>query len=348
MASRSPSPEPKKGDVTDLSGAPTSRKKFMNGWTKEQETLMGEWADIAACYRWLHDRAEKKFSSSNMRLTIPVIILSTLTGTANFAINSFIPPDDNTLKGYVQAGIGAVSIFAGILTTLGNFLRYAQGSEAHRVASIAWGKFQRLIAVEIAIHPNERIDAMDFLKICRQDLDRLIEQSPPIPDGIIADFEREFKDIPNLKRPDICHGLEHTRAFDSSKTRLLHLASEAALHLKIKKRALSEDILPDVDARITRALDARMKSAAAPKSKNLSEVVGADERSHTHWRELLSKSRLKHITPNEEPLLPDTNVIVSAAPVAGAYVPPPLGLALSLGPAVPAGATAQPQDENKR
>ena len=325
--SRSPSPEPRK--ATDVSGVPV--KRFMNGWTKEQETLMGEWADIAACYRWLHDRAEKKFSSSNMRLTIPVIILSTLTGTANFAINSFIPPDDNTLKGYVQAGIGAVSIFAGILTTLGNFLRYAQGSEAHRVASIAWGKFQRLIAVEIAIHPNERIDAMDFLKICRQDLDRLIEQSPPIPDGIIADFEREFKDIPNLKRPDICHGIEHTRAFDSSKTRLMGLASEAALHLKIRKRALRDDILPDVDSRISMALEERLKHVAPKggRSTTANDIVNSNT---TDWRHLLTKSRssaalkrtesVAEIDPRTEPLLERVEVNIGSPALAAAPVVP--------------------------
>jgi hypothetical protein len=47
----------------------------MNGWTNEQEELMGKWADIAACYRWLHDRCEKMYSSSNMSMTIPVITL---------------------------------------------------------------------------------------------------------------------------------------------------------------------------------------------------------------------------------------------------------------------------------
>lgn len=291
---------------------------------------MGEWADIAACYRWLHDRAEKKFSTSNMRLTIPVIILSTLTGTANFAINSFIPPDDNTLKGYVQAGIGAVSIFAGILTTLGNFLRYAQGSEAHRVASIAWGKFQRLIAVEIAIHPNERIDAMDFLKICRQDLDRLIEQSPPVPDEIIAEFEREFKNIPNLKRPDICHGLEHTRAFDSSKTRLMGLASEAALHLKIKKRALRDDILPDVDSRISMALEERLKNVAPKGPATRAQTNEFVSSSTMDWRQLLSKSRssaainrtesVAEIDPRTEPLLERVEVNIGS-PAAEAAVP---------------------------
>lgn len=232
--------------VSDLSG--NRPRKFLNGWTKEQEDLMAEWSDKAGCYRWLHDKCEKKYAASNMAITIPVIILSTLTGTANFALGSFIPPDNNQLKNYVQAGIGAVSIFAGILTTLGNFLRYAQGSEANRVAGIAWGKFQRQIAVELAIHPNERIDSMDFLKICRAELDRLIEQSPAVPDDVIEEFEKEFKDMPDIKKPEICHGLEHTKVFRDNKSRLLMMTSEASLMLKHKKRVLREELLPEMNS----------------------------------------------------------------------------------------------------
>ena len=249
---------------TDLSGNQIpSTKKYLNGWTPEQEKLMAKWADIAGCYRWLHDRAEKGFSRGNAFITIPVIILSTLTGTANFALSSFIPPDDVALKNYAQAGIGAISIFAGILTTLGNFLRYAQGSEAHRVAGVAWGKLHRQITVEVAIHPDDREDSMTFLQICRQDLDRLVEQSPPIPDNVIAEFDKEFKDISGIQRPDICHGLEHTTVFNSTKPRLMRIAAEATLYLRQRKKLLRDDIVPDMKDRIDKTvgteLDARFK-----------------------------------------------------------------------------------------
>jgi hypothetical protein len=207
---------------------------------------MAEWADKAGCYRWLHDRCEKKYSSLNMGITIPVIILSTLTGTANFALDGFIPPGDENTKKYAQAAIGAVSIFAGILTTLGNFLRFAQGSESHRVAGIAWGKFQRQIAVELAISPTDRIDCMDFLKICRAELDRLIEQSPPVPDDVIRDFKKEFEDKPDVRKPEICDGMEHTAVFVNRESMLKQLTAEATLTLFHKKKLLREEIVPDL------------------------------------------------------------------------------------------------------
>lgn len=256
---------------------------------------MAEWADVASCYRWLHDRAEKKYSSLSMSISIPVIILSTLTGAANFAVGSFIPPDDTSMKNYVSAGLGGVSIMAGILTTLGNFFQYAQKSESNRVAGIAWGKFQRLVAVELAINPNDRIDAMDFLKICRQDLDRLIEQSPPISDDVIKMFEDEFKSVPHLKMPDICHGIAHTEIFNSSKTRLAQIAADATLHLRYKKNILANSVMPHIDKKIEDELSGRIESRIkelmpASTDKAVEEgtkIVGLER----NWRRLLTNKK---------------------------------------------------------
>lgn len=242
---------------SDLSGNSAPRR-FNNGWTKQQEELMAEWSDKAGCYRWLHDRCEKKYNTMNMWITIPVIILSTLTGTANFAIDGFVPENNPDVKKYVQAGIGGVSIFAGILTTLGNFLRFAQGSESHRVAGIAWGKFQRQIAVELAIAPKDRLDCMDFLKICRAELDRLIEQSPPIPDDVINEFKKEFEDKKDVKKPEICDGMEHTTIFKDREALISKITSEAALNLLHKKKVLREEIVPDLNKIITSAVDKKI------------------------------------------------------------------------------------------
>ncbi len=187
------------------------KKKPNNGWTSEQEELMANWSDIASCYRLLHDQTEKRYNRFNMAMTIPVIMLSTMTGTANFGMGSLFG-DDQKSQRFANLAIGGVSLIAGLMTTLGNFLRFAQNQEAHRVASVSWGKFQRQIAVELALHPNERQDSMDFIKIQRNELDRLIEQSPSIPEKVISRFEANFKAI-QIKKPDICNHLERTSIY---------------------------------------------------------------------------------------------------------------------------------------
>ena len=67
---------------------------------------------------------------------------------------------------------------------------------------------------------------MDFLKITRAELDRLIEQSPPIPGSIIEEFEREFSSVPKLKRPDIAHGIDHTRIYSDEEPKVTVIQEE--------------------------------------------------------------------------------------------------------------------------
>lgn len=260
---RSSTPE-KKDDQTP--------KRFLNGWSKEQERLMAEWADIASCYRWMHDQSEKIFHSKNLWINLPVIVLSTLGGTANFGLQSLFG-DNEALKSYASFGIGGISLFAGLLTTVGNYLRYAQLEESHRVASIAWGKFQRLSAVELALNPNERMDALDFLKICRAELDRLIEQAPPIPMTIVKKFEKRFGSIKELKKPEVCGALEHTPVFQSSELRLKKLASEAALMLRRKKETLRELVTPEMEKQIEEQVGKRLEVALEDRKKRLEQEI---------------------------------------------------------------------------
>jgi hypothetical protein len=247
-------------------------KKFQNGWLKEQERLMAEWSDIASCYRWLHDKSEKIFAYKTLWINLPVIILSTLGGTANFGIQSLFENDEMAKK-YASFAIGGVSLLAGLLTTVGNYLRYAQLEESHRVSSISWGKFQRLIAVELALNPNDRMDALDFLKICRAELDRLIEQSPPIPIEPIKMFEKRFGTIRDLKKPDICGSLEHTHVFESSETRLKQMAVEASLMLKRKKQTLNELVSPQIEKQIAEQVEARLNEVLESRKKQLEEEI---------------------------------------------------------------------------
>jgi hypothetical protein len=189
------------------------KKEEVFPWTREQEELLAEWSEKATCYRWLHGRAEKSYRRRNYTFTIPVIILSTLTGTANFAMDSFVPEEH---KQIAMAAVGSVNIFAGILSTLQNFLRYAELMESHRLSEVQWSKFGRNIEVELALDPKRRKSAHDFMKICRAEYDRLIEQSPTIDDDIIKQFKRNFKNI-QIKVPAMCNGLDKCKIYERSK-----------------------------------------------------------------------------------------------------------------------------------
>jgi len=188
-------------------------------WKSEHEVILVEWADKAMCYRWLHGKSHQAYSKTNAWYTIPVIIMSTLTGTANFAQDRF----SENIKPYAQMGIGAVNIFAGILTTIAQFLKVGELNEAHRVSSISWDKFYRNIKVELAKSRTERTPVSHMLKMCKEEFDRLMETSPTINENIIKLFNETFPlkkpvindedddiDKPDIKRPEICDELVST------------------------------------------------------------------------------------------------------------------------------------------
>ena len=168
-------------------------------WHNQQELILKQWSEIGASYRYLHDRSFLKFNSQNMGFAIPVIVISTVTGTANFAQGSF----PASAQPYVPAIIGFFNLLAGLLTTIAQFLRVSELLEGHRAASIAYSKFSRNIAVELSLPVSQRsMSGLDFINNCRTELDRLIEQSPNIPEPIVKKFGKRFENHEFIK-PDI-------------------------------------------------------------------------------------------------------------------------------------------------
>lgn len=182
-------------------------------WSQDNEKILVEWCDVAQCYKWLNFRCHSKLSTMHAWFTIPAIILSTITGTASFA-QSTLPPNIQT---YAPAMIGSINLLVGILTTIQQYLKISEKNEAHRVSSIAWDKFARNIRIELAKKPDERDKAGHFIKMSRQEFDRLMETSPTIDDKTVAEFKCKFKNKPGfdkVKKPDICDSIvsaEETR-----------------------------------------------------------------------------------------------------------------------------------------
>ena len=167
----------------------THHPKIKKKWHPQHEKILKAWGESCACYRYLHYKSHQKFKRSSMRYTLPIIIISTITGTANFAQETFPP----AWHEYVPAGIGALNLFAAILTTVSQFLKINELQESHRVSSIHYGKLSRSIRLELNLPITERShDGSNMVDICRSEFDRLIEQSPPVPGDVLRDFERKF------------------------------------------------------------------------------------------------------------------------------------------------------------
>jgi hypothetical protein len=154
-----------------------SEAEVAAGWYAFLEDTLASSAEEAQGYRIMHEKAHKHYSKISSRLTIPAIILSTLTGVANFGQQS--------LEVYLGANaplfIGVLSILAAILSTIAKYLRADEKSEMHRSAMVNWDKMLRMLVTVLAQPRGRRVDAQEFLLQYREERNRLAEQVPVIP-----------------------------------------------------------------------------------------------------------------------------------------------------------------------
>ena len=180
-------------------------------WNSQLEKVIAEEGERSLCYSWLHDRAEKQYSSFSTYITLPSIVLATFSGSASIGIGQFIldPKVANTI-------IGSLTLSVAILTTISSYFAWSKRSESHRIAGISYKKLYRFILIELALARSERMGAKDMLKVVRDDAQRLAEISPQIPDQIIADFKRRFYDsTPEVTKPEITNGLNPIYVYPS-------------------------------------------------------------------------------------------------------------------------------------
>lgn len=180
-------------------------------WTEDDDVILKEWVDKSACFKWLHEKSYKKYKKSYLRFMIPVIIISTLTGAANFALERIPNP---TYQSYAQLIVGTFNIIAAIVSTVSQFMKIAELKEGHNIATKSWDKFNRLLKIELQRSPSDRTNKKEIFSFSIREYDRLVEISPDIPNDIINEFKELYKDSLDLIKPEIAGYIVSSRVYE--------------------------------------------------------------------------------------------------------------------------------------
>ena len=172
-------------------------------WNDSLEILVAEEAEKCGGLSWLHGECEKYFSFRTNCIALPVIILST--------VNGFLSGSSQSIFSNAQAssiGLGVLSLFTGVLSTIGSYFAWAKRTEAHRISAIQYQKIAKFLTIELSLPKKERVAAKDILKITREQIERLMEISPAVPDGIIYKYRNTFKELNDIAQPEIIQGFK--------------------------------------------------------------------------------------------------------------------------------------------
>ena len=172
-------------------------------WSSQLEDIIAKEGERCSGLAWLHTKAEIETSTYNSYVQVPVIILSTLAGTASVG-SATLFGSSTTASGIA---IGLVSIGVGILNTLGGFFAFAKRSESHRIAHLNYSKLATKIAIELSLPRQERIKAEVLLTYLRETMERLAETTPNCPLNIIKQFNEKYKDEKQIALPVEVNGI---------------------------------------------------------------------------------------------------------------------------------------------
>jgi hypothetical protein len=196
-------------------------------WDESIEKILSELGDEAQINAFLHKKAQAYYTTQNIKYQLPIIVLSALSGTGNFISSNF--PE------YAQSiilGVGGISIFTSIISSVAQFLQVSQLSENHRISYLSWEKFHSTIKFQLNKRRISRDNIKDFIALIIPEYQRLKEMSADIPKHIAENVKNNKKKLGNMQVPYMLNGFhpvlpfkEDEEADDSNTTDMININS---------------------------------------------------------------------------------------------------------------------------
>jgi hypothetical protein len=177
-------------------------------WDDAIEKILSEMGDEAQINAYLHKKAQEYFTIKNIKFQLPIIILSALSGTGNFISANFPAYSE-----YIILGVGGVSIFTSIISSVAQFLQVSQLSENHRMSYLSWEKFHSTIKFQLNKRRIARDSIKDFVALIIPEYQRLKEISADIPKHIIESIKNNKKKLKDMQVPYMLNGFHPVKPY---------------------------------------------------------------------------------------------------------------------------------------
>lgn len=172
-------------------------------YTEDEMELLHEWREKVAGWRWLHYESMNLYKKLNTRYVYASILLSTLAGAGSFTTGGGSGSSMGISDRSISLIIGGVNVIISLLNSVQRFTKAAEKTELHASAAMQYAMIYRFIDTELQL--SDKHQRQDLIQYVRQEIDRLLSQSPLVPDKIVKRFNDTF---PYTKhKPDVCAGI---------------------------------------------------------------------------------------------------------------------------------------------
>lgn len=210
------------------------------------ESLIKGIGEKALSLSWLHNRSQKYYAYWTNVLAIPTIVLSTIAGAGSIGFGS---------SADVSMALGGVSIIVSIISTLNSYFAFAKRAESHRLTAISYSKLYLQISIELSLPRKKRMNVKDFMKTVSEQIQRLNEIQPQVPDIAIGEYNKKFvNEPPTISRPEIVNGLVDIKIYSDS------------MEIPVVSEPPKEEALK-IELPIVERMPVEVRPVAAPKKK---------------------------------------------------------------------------------
>lgn len=160
-------------------------------WQAEQENLLKDWAEKSRYYAWMHYESHQYYTMLTNRLTLPLIVISTITSSANFTMVGYAHPNAIVMIGFPLT-MGLLSMVTAVLSASLKTFRTTEMATEHLAVYKHFNSLFRNISLDLSLPEDQRKPPTELCNIYRYDFDRIINESPTIPKCIVDKFNTEF------------------------------------------------------------------------------------------------------------------------------------------------------------
>ena len=142
------------------------------------EGLLRDWLRRARESQHSQHEAGKYYRRVSFWFSVPVVVITTVMGTAAFASL------ERSISDAIKIWFGAASLLAAVLSALQTYFHFSERSETHKNLGARYGNIRREIEEILVLPPAARGEMTSVLNRIRQRLDALSAEGPAVPTRI--------------------------------------------------------------------------------------------------------------------------------------------------------------------
>jgi hypothetical protein len=207
-------------------------------WNESLEEYFKKTGEKAHCLSWCHKQAENVYSHRRTFVDLPVIVLSSITGFCSVGSSLMFEGQEKASA----IALGVASLFVSVINGVGSYFGWAKRAEGHRISAIQYSRLFRFLAIEMGLPREERMNPKDLLKHTKDNIDRLQEISPSVPNEVRREFQSKFSKYKDIAFPEEVNGLERISVFRDKEYHLEIEMNLPPLSPNLRKSSSSESL----------------------------------------------------------------------------------------------------------